>query len=153
MRRSKLKALLLVSPLLLFLVIAFVIPIFEMLARSVANPEVSNHLPRTVAALEGWNRQEVPGEAAFEALVEDLIEGQEARNLGLLASRLNYERSGMRSAINRTARGLRTMEPPYREGLIEANARWGELDTWKIIQREARLYTPSYTGRRSHHGA
>ncbi|MBD3894462.1 ABC transporter permease [Halomonas sp. ML-15] len=143
-RRSKFKALLLVSPLLLFLMIAFVIPIFEMLSRSVANPEVVNHLPRTVAALEDWDRQDVPGEPVFEALVEDLLEGQEARNLGLLASRLNYERSGMRSAINRTARGLRTMDPPYREGVIEANARWGELDTWKIIQREARLYTPSY---------
>ncbi|MDR5905771.1 ABC transporter permease [Franzmannia qiaohouensis] len=143
-RRSKLKALLLVSPLLLFLGIAFVIPIFEMLSRSVANPEVSTHLPRTVAALENWDRQALPDEPVFEALVEDLREGQAARNLGLLASRLNYERSGMRSAINRTARGLGSMEPPYREAMMDAHARWGELDTWKLIEREASPFTMTY---------
>lgn len=143
-RRSKLKALLLVAPLLLFLVIAFVIPIFEMLARSAANLEVSTHLSRTVAALEGWDRQDVPDEPVFAALVEDLQEGQQARNLGLLGSRLNYERSGMRSAVNRTARGVIGLEPPYREAVIDINGRWGEVDTWKVIERESSPYTLSY---------
>ena len=143
-RRSKIKALLLVSPLLLFLIIAFVMPIFDMLWRSVDNPEVSTHLTRTVEALEGWDRQSLPDEPAFAALAEDLLEGQEARNLGLLSSRLNYEQSGMRSAITRTARNLRTMEPPYKEAMIEANARWGDVDTWKLIEREATPLTISY---------
>ncbi|WP_316935535.1 ABC transporter permease [Halomonas sp. ANAO-440] len=143
-RRSKIKAFLLVSPLLLFLVVAFVMPIFDMLWRSVDNPEVSTHLTRTVEALEGWDRQSLPDEPAFAALAADLLEGQEARNLGLLSSRLNYEQSGMRSAITRTARGLRTMEPPYKEALIDAHARWGEVDTWKLIEREASPLTLSY---------
>ncbi|MFC3285458.1 ABC transporter permease [Litchfieldella rifensis] len=143
-RRSKLKAFLLVSPLLLFLVIAFVMPIFDMLWRSVDNPEVSNTLPRTVAALEDWDRASLPGEPAFAALVEDLREGQAARNLGLLSSRLNYEKSGMRSAISRTGRRAGNLEPPYRESLIEINEAWGELDTWKLIQRESSPYTLSY---------
>ncbi|MCE8023136.1 MULTISPECIES: ABC transporter permease [Halomonadaceae] len=143
-RRSKIKAFLLVSPLLLFLVVAFVMPIFEMLWRSVDNPEVSTHLSRTVEALEGWDRESLPGEEVFAALAEDLREGQQARNLGLLSSRLNYEKSGMRSTITRTARGLGTLEPPYREALIELNDTWGELDTWKLIQREASPLTISY---------
>ncbi|UYG04862.1 ABC transporter permease [Halomonas sp. LR3S48] len=143
-RRSKVKAFLLVSPLLLFLGIAFVMPIVEMLWRSVDNPEVSTQLSRTVTALEGWNGDALPDEPVFAALVEDLAEGQAARNLGLLSSRLNYEKSGMRSAINRTARQLRTVEPPYREALIDINGTWGELDTWKLIQREATPYTLSY---------
>nr|WP_255762636.1 ABC transporter permease [Halomonas alkalisoli] len=143
-RRSKVKALLLVSPLLLFLIIAFVMPIFDMLWRSVDNPEVSAGLTRTVEALEGWDRQSLPDEHVFAALAADLQEGQEARNLGLLSSRLNYEQSGMRSAITRTARGLRTMEPPYKEALIEAHDNWGEVDTWKLIEREATPLTMSY---------
>ncbi|MFY0992572.1 ABC transporter permease [Halomonas sp. C05BenzN] len=143
-RRSKAKAFLLVSPLLLFLVIAFVMPIFDMLWRSVDNPEVGSHLTRTVEALEGWDGGSIPDEPVFAALVEDLREGQEARNLGLLSSRLNYEKSGMRSAINRTARRVRNVEPPYREALIEINDTWGELDTWKLIQRESSPYTLSY---------
>nr|WP_298414777.1 ABC transporter permease [uncultured Halomonas sp.] len=143
-RRSKLKALLLVSPLLLFLGIAFVMPIFDMLWRSVDNPEVSTTLPRTVSALEDWDGESVPDEPVFAALVEDLQEGQKERNLGLLSSRLNYEKSGMRSAVSRTARRLRTLEPPYRETLIEINDAWGELDTWQLIQRESSPYTLSY---------
>ncbi|MDI5933611.1 ABC transporter permease [Halomonas kalidii] len=143
-RRSKVKAFLLVSPLLLFLVVAFVMPIFDMLWRSVDNPEVSTQLSRTVAALEGWDGESLPDEPVFAALVEDLREGQAARNLGLLSSRLNYEKSGMRSTITRTARSLRSVEPPYRESLIEINDTWGELDTWRLIQREASPYTPSY---------
>ncbi|MGR2739739.1 ABC transporter permease [Billgrantia sp. Q4P2] len=142
-RRSKIKAFLLVSPLLLFLCIAFVMPIVEMLWRSVDNPEVSTQLSRTVTALEGWDNGALPDEPVFAALVEDLREGQAARNLGLLSSRLNYEKSGMRSAINRTARQL-PVEPPYREALIEINDTWGELDTWKLIQREASPYTLTY---------
>ena len=133
-RRSKVKAFLLVSPLLLFLVVAFVMPIFDMLWRSVDNPEVSTQLSRTVAALEGWDGESLPDEPVFAALVEDLREGQAARNLGLLSSRLNYEKSGMRSTITRTARSAHAAEPPYREALIEINATWGELDTWKLIE-------------------
>lgn len=143
-RRSKLKALLLVSPLLAFLIIAFAMPIFDMLWRSVDNPEVSTHLSRTVDALEGWDGESLPEEPVFAALVEDLREGQEARNLGLLSSRLNYEKSGMRSTISRTARRLRNIEPPYREALIEINDTWGEVSTWKLIDREASPYTLSY---------
>ncbi|MGQ4878851.1 ABC transporter permease [Billgrantia sp. LNSP4103-1] len=143
-RRSRVRAFLLVSPLLLFLVVAFVMPIFDMLWRSVDNPEVSTQLSRTATALEGWDGESLPEEAVFAALAEDLREGQEARNLGLLSSRLNYEKSGMRSTINRTARSLRTMEPPYKEALIEANANWGDLDTWRVIQREASPWTLSY---------
>nr|WP_255775034.1 ABC transporter permease [Halomonas alkalisoli] len=143
-RRSKLKAFLLVSPLLLFLVVAFIMPIGEMLWRSVDNPEVSTHLSRTVEALEGWEGDSLPGEPAFAALVEDLREGQQARNLGLLSSRLNYEKSGMRSTINRTARRVSALEPPFRDTLIEINDTWGEIDTWKLIQRESSPFTMSY---------
>ncbi len=143
-RRSRIRAFLLVSPLLLFLVVAFVMPIADMLWRSVDNPEVSTQLSRTAAALEGWDGESLPGEEVFAALAEDLRVGQEARNLGLLSSRLNYEKSGMRSTINRTARGLRTLDPPYKEALIAANTTWGELDTWQILQRETSPWTLSY---------
>ncbi|KAA0010086.1 ABC transporter permease [Billgrantia pellis] len=143
-RRSRIRAFLLVSPLLLFLVVAFVMPIADMLWRSVDNPEVSTQLSRTAAALEGWDGESLPGEEVFAALAEDLRVGQEARNLGLLSSRLNYEKSGMRSTINRTARGLRTLDPPYKEALIAANTTWGERDTWQILQRETSPWTLSY---------
>lgn len=146
LRRSRIKALLLVMPLLLFLGIAFVMPIFDMLSRSVANPEIPGQLSRTVAALDGWDAQsgELPGETVFEALVTDLREGQENRSLGLLSSRLNYEKSGMRSAIMGSARRVARVEPPYKAAMIDINDAWGEIDTWQLIKRESSPYTLSY---------
>ncbi len=143
-RQSRLKALLLVAPLLLFLIVAFVMPIGEMLWRSVDNPEVSSSLPRTVVALEQWDGESLPGEPVYAALAEDLKAGQKARSLGLLSSRLNYEMSGMRSAVMGTARRVERIEPPYREALVAINDAWGEIDTWRVIQRESSPYTLSY---------
>ncbi|SFH64416.1 ABC transporter permease [Modicisalibacter xianhensis] len=143
-RQSKLKALLLVAPLLLFLIVAFLMPIGEMLWRSIDNPEVSSSLPRTVVALEQWDGESLPGEPVYAALAEDLKAGQKARSLGLLSSRLNYEMSGMRSAVMGTARRIELIEPPYREALIDINDAWGEIDTWRVIQRESSPYTLSY---------
>ena len=71
-RRSKLKALLLVSPLLAFLIIAFVMPLFDMLWRSVDNPEVSTALPQTSQALADWDGESLPDEPAFAASRERL---------------------------------------------------------------------------------
>ena len=50
LRREKTRALLLIAPLLLFILVTFIAPIADMLFRSVENQIVSNTLPRTVAA-------------------------------------------------------------------------------------------------------
>ena len=48
LRRQKLRALLLIAPLLLFILLTFVLPIGDMLLRSVENGIVARTLPRTV---------------------------------------------------------------------------------------------------------
>jgi len=144
-RRNQIRAFLLVAPLLVFLVVAFIMPILDMLQRSVDNPEVETQLSRTVAALEGWDREAIPDEPVFEALTQDLMEGAEARNLGLLASRLNYESSGMRSLIMKTSRRAGRIESaPYKAAIIDIDEDWGDLDTWRLIERESSPYTLSY---------
>ena len=143
-RRSKVKAFLLVAPLLFFLGIAFVLPIFDMLARSVQNPEVNTLLPRTVQALQGWDGEGLPGEAAFAALAEDLDAGRESREIGKVATRLNYEISGMRSLVMKSSRRAGRLEAPYKEALIAVDDEWGDPEVWKLIQRESDPYTLSY---------
>ena len=54
LRRQKLRALALVAPLLLFVLISFIAPIADMLFRSVENEIVSETIPRTVIALAQW---------------------------------------------------------------------------------------------------
>lgn len=144
-RRNQIRAFLLVAPLLLFLVIAFVLPILDMLKRSVDNPEVNTQLARTAAMLEDWDGESVPDEAVFEALVQDLIEGSEARNLGLVASRLNYEISGMRSLIMKTSRRAGRIDSgPYKAAVLDIDEDWADVDIWRLIKRESDPYTLSY---------
>ena len=143
-RRSRIKALLLVAPLLVFIGLAFVMPIFDMLSRSVDNPEVSTYLPRTSEVLVDWNGEGLPEEAAYAALAQDLAAGLKARNLGRVASRLNYEKSGMRSLFMKSARRAGRMEAPYKAALIKADEDWEDPDIWRLIKRESSPLTASY---------
>ncbi len=65
-------ALVLVAPLLLFVLLAFVAPIAYLLRNAVYDPDIAQNLPKTVAVLEQWDGKDVPGEDAFAALVADL---------------------------------------------------------------------------------
>ncbi|MEK9724572.1 MAG: ABC transporter permease, partial [Rhodospirillaceae bacterium] len=69
LRRQKIRALMLVAPLFLFICITFLAPIADMLFRSVENNIVPDTLPRTVLALKDWNPEsgQVPGEKVFAA--------------------------------------------------------------------------------------
>ena len=51
-KKNKIKAFLLVAPLLLFLIITYIFPIGEMLFRSVDDRMVTNMLPKTFKAME-----------------------------------------------------------------------------------------------------
>ena len=51
LRREKLRALLLIAPLLIFVIASFVFPIGDMLFRSVENKIVQDTIPGTVRAL------------------------------------------------------------------------------------------------------
>ena len=74
--RRRVRAFLLVVPLLAFLMVAFVFPVIDMLFRSVDNQIVSSVLPRTTLAIQSWDptSEELPAEFVFEALVLDIQE-------------------------------------------------------------------------------
>ena len=74
LRREKLRALALIAPLFLFIVVTFIAPIADMLFRSVENQIVSETLPRTVIALEAWDGEDTPEEPVFAALAQDLVD-------------------------------------------------------------------------------
>ena len=56
-RRGKLKALGLIAPLFLFIIVSFVVPIALMLSNAVYDPDISDNLPNTVAAARRLERQ------------------------------------------------------------------------------------------------
>ncbi|WP_020592618.1 ABC transporter permease [Kiloniella laminariae] len=142
--RNKVRACLLVAPLVVFILVTFVAPIGNMLIRSVEDPQVNEYMPLTSEALQDWDGQELPDETIFAALAQDLIAGRESKEIGKAATRLNYESSGMRSLIMGSARKISRIEPPYKEALIEADKDWADIDNWKIIKRLSSSYTSSY---------
>lgn len=145
MRRNKLMALALIAPLFIFILFSFLIPIFDMSLRSIDNSVIPEVLPRTVAALEDWDGEGLPPEEAFAALAADMKAGRESRDIGKVATRLNYELSGMRGAVMGTARKIaRVDEGPYKEALIEADKDWGKPETWKLLKRLSSRYTMGY---------
>jgi putative spermidine/putrescine transport system permease protein len=144
-RTRKLQAAALVLPLFLFIVITFVVPIGSMLQNAVFDPDIRDNLPRTVGALEGWDGQGVPGEAAFAALATDLKEAHQRRTVALIGKRLNYEISGIRSKVIATGRKLQDIDAgPYRDALVAIDKTWGERDTWATIKRAGNAITPFY---------
>jgi len=145
--RSKMKALALVAPLLLFIVITFIWPIGLMLLRSFDNSIVPEMLPRTVAAIEQWNPEEddLPAEEVYRAAAEDIQVGAKAKTINKLGQRLNYEFSGTSSLFRKTARRLRNADlgaaESARELLVGIDKKWGQPDVWKLI----RLYRGKWT--------
>ena len=144
-RRSKMRALMLVAPLVVFILVTFIIPIVDMLARSVSNPEVQAAIPETAALLAEWDGTDLPPEAVFAALAKELAEDGKRRDIGRMAGRLNFEDSGFRSLFNKTQRRIdRVKSGPYKEALIAIDKDWGKPSTWKVIQLLSPPTTFSY---------
>ncbi|MGH8246940.1 MAG: ABC transporter permease, partial [Gammaproteobacteria bacterium] len=75
-RSQRLKAMGLVAPLFLFIVVTFILPIGFLMFRSIDNPELVEHMPRTVATLQSWDGMDLPGEEVYAAFAADLKEMQ-----------------------------------------------------------------------------
>ena len=141
-RGRRFKALMFALPLLAFVSVSFVLPIFDMLFRSVDNPVVSTYLPKTIEKLTLWKGKELPKAEVFETLARELLIAKKNRTIGKVAARLNFETSGMRSAINKTVRKIKKYKGTrYKEALIRFDKRWGETNTWHTIKRIGDRYT------------
>ncbi len=147
LRRQKMRALMLIAPLLLFIVLTFIAPIADMLFRSVENSIVPDTLPLTVEALKDWDPSsgEAPGEPVFAALAADLKIAVAAKRHTRVGSRLNYEQPGISSLFRKTGRKVKKMEEgEYREQFIKIHKKWGDVAVWQTIKRLSGKYTSSY---------
>lgn len=144
-RRRKLNALGLLAPVVLFLLVVFVAPLASVFYFSIDNHEVSTHLPRVTHALKDWHGLGLPDEAAFAALAADIAESYKNKTLSRAALRLNYELSGFRSLMMRTGRKSKRFEgPPFKVAMIAADARWGDVEPWRIIKGASPRFTLHY---------
>ncbi len=148
LRAQKMRAMLLIAPLLAFVLVSFLFPIGDMLFRSVENQIVPETLPKTVAALGDWDPAggDLPGEPVFAALYDDLTIAVEQKTNTRVGQRLNYEYSGMSSLMRGVARDVRKMDPaqPLQPQFLEADKKWGDLAVWRTIKLFSGSYTSGY---------
>ena len=146
-RRSKIVAFMMVFPLLLFITIAFIGPIADMLMLSIDNTIVKEILPKSTETLQSWDEYsgELPDEAVFAAIVADIKKAKAKKQHTKIGSRFNYESSGFSSLFRKTGRKVKKIKnPPYKEALIKADKRWGEIYTWQVIKQNSSSYTSGY---------
>jgi putative spermidine/putrescine transport system permease protein len=106
-RRNKIRAVMLVGPLFLFLLITYVFPIGEMLFRSVDDRMITKMLPNTFSAIEKWDGKDLPEEPVYAALYKDLSYLKKTKTYGKIIARLNYEKGGFSSLIKKTVRKIK----------------------------------------------
>lgn len=146
-RRSKIIAFLMVTPLLVFITIAFLVPITDMLLLSGNNEIVQRILPKTVETLQNWDETsgKLPDEIVFAAMVEEIKKAKIAKKHTRVGQRLNYESSGFSSLFRKAGRKVQKIKnPPYKEALIKSDKRWGKVETWQVIKQFSGKFTDGY---------
>jgi putative spermidine/putrescine transport system permease protein len=147
LRVQKLRALALIAPLLIFVLVTFVAPIADMLFRSVENDIVSDTLPLTVEALDQWdpNAGQAPDEAVFKALAIDFKAAVAEKAHTRLGSRLNYEKTGLSSLFRKTGRKAKKFDleagTDFKAQFEDIDDDWVDPEVWRTIH----TYSPTLT--------
>lgn len=142
-RRMRIRAFVLVVPLLAFILFTFVLPIGQMLFRSVNNTQFSTNMPE-VSRWFAANGSATPDEAAYAALAADLANAAKNRTIGSVGTRINYDVAGTRSLFTATGRVAAKLEPPFQAALLAQNPDWGRADLWAAMRAASRPITAGF---------
>ena len=132
-RRNKIRAALLVAPLLLFILVTFLIPIGDMLLRSVDDSYINTVFPKTFKEYRNWDRQDLPSEELYKTMFFEVKES-EGYAIGKASTRMNYAKSGWKSLLKKSKRKFKKIEEgPYKEQMIAIDKKWADMEYWKAI--------------------
>ncbi len=146
-QKNKIKAFLLVCPLLLFLIITYIFPIGEMFTRSIDDKMITNMLPNTFKSMESWDGKEMPEEDVFKSFYTDFKILVEQKEHGKLAQRLNKEKNGFNTIIKKLYRQVirnKIIETEsFKDQITSIHKRFRDVEYWRAIKRTAPPYTMS----------
>jgi putative spermidine/putrescine transport system permease protein len=133
------------SPLLLFLLGIFFLPVVVMLARGVTERELPEVWPRSAVALKEWSGHGLPPDALARTVVAEMISARHAGTLSVVANRINYDVVGSRSLILGTAERVYNGAPAKTiDDLVAIDPRWGDASTWIALRHAAGTFTSFY---------
>ena len=145
-RRNKIRALLLVAPLLLFILFTFIIPIGDMLTRSVDDSYINTVFPKTFEAYKKWDKQGTPPEEVYKEMFLEVKNGT-GYQIGKASTRMNYAKSGWKSLLKKSKRKFKKIgedEGPFKEKMIEIDKKWANEDYWKAMGEMIDVNTMGY---------
>ena len=142
--RARRRAFLLVAPLLAFVLFSFVVPIGQMLHRSIYHDGFSANAPAVGAWFAAHPPGTPPDEAAFAALAEDFKAMKAAKTAGNAGTRVNYTLPESRSLFTATARKADGLVAPFRDAFVAIDAKWGEPALWQAMRSAASPYTTDF---------
>ena len=150
-RKNKIKAFLLVFPLLLFILVTCVMPIADMLTRSVDDSLINEVYDNTFKEYKKWDKEidKLPPEAVYKAIFEDIAYGDKLK-IGRSITRMNYSKSGWKSLIKKTRRQIKKIVKSgnfptnYKDTLIEINEGWADPTFWYSMSQMLNESTAIY---------
>ena len=105
-RKNKIRAFLLVLPLLAFILITFLIPIGDMLTRSIDDRQINTVFPKTFEVYKKWDQQGLPSEELYATMFFE-VKNSEGYQIGKASTRMNYSKSGWKSLLKNPKRNLK----------------------------------------------
>jgi len=132
-RKNKIRAFLLVLPLLVFILVTFLVPIGDMLTRSIDDRQINTVFPKTFEVYKKWDRKNLPSEELYATMFFE-VKNSEGYQIGKASTRMNYSKSGWKSLLKKSKRKFKKIEEgPYKEQMIAAEKRWGDIEYWKAL--------------------
>lgn len=144
MFRNRSRAFLLVLPLLLFLMVAFVGPILYFLSHGFIDSTFTDLMPETTEVLADWDAVSAPDEEMFAAVVADMVVARQNKTIGKVATRVNRDKPGTRSLFTSSARKAAKLEAPFSESLPKVKENWNDIEVWRAMKTASKRYTLGY---------
>jgi putative spermidine/putrescine transport system permease protein len=139
--RDRMSALVLIVPLLAFLGVFFLWPLWTMVTAAVVDDTVGRVLPRTATAIVLWDGRDLPPANVHKALIEDLRESSDQQALGETVRRLNSAVSGFRTLLSRTTNAVRDESASKDINLESLDPRWKDPRFWLALKHAVPPYT------------
>jgi len=144
-RRNKVKAFLLVLPLLLFVLASFIVPIASLVWQGGYSDTFANALPETSKLLGAWDSRSPVSEDLIKSFVTEL-KASKLKDPAIptrVATVVNREQSGSVSKFKQVM-SASDLASPYKEKLSALSSEWGKPDIWRAMKIVAPSFTPRF---------
>lgn len=127
----------LLAPLSALILVAFVLPLSLLLWRAIDNAELAEALPATAPLIREWDGAGLPPVSVQRAFAAELAAASGGDGFGRLTRRANFELSGMRGLLLRTARAGAVP-------LAEVDPLWATPEPWLVLRQLSAPVSASY---------